>query len=81
VAVWAEFLDAAYYATVSVGTPPQSFMVVADSGSSDFWLAAPGSTGISNTFDPSTSKTYEDSEIPIEIPSVSQPDLRARAYP
>ncbi|EIN12892.1 acid protease [Punctularia strigosozonata HHB-11173 SS5] len=65
---WVDFLDSSYYATVSVGTPAQSFMVVADSGSSDFWLASPGSIGVPNVFDPSTSTTFEDSLIPIEIP-------------
>ncbi|PPR01067.1 hypothetical protein CVT26_016014 [Gymnopilus dilepis] len=37
--------DNSFLGSVSVGTPPQTFTIVLDSGSSDFWLA---STGCSN---------------------------------
>jgi len=32
--------DNAYFSSVSVGTPPQSFNVIIDTGSADFWLAS-----------------------------------------
>ncbi|EIN04225.1 acid protease [Punctularia strigosozonata HHB-11173 SS5] len=60
-----DVIDEAYYVTVTVGTPPQDFLVVADSGSSDFWLAAPGSDGIDVTFDPTTSSTFKGSDTPV----------------
>ncbi|EIN12788.1 acid protease [Punctularia strigosozonata HHB-11173 SS5] len=62
-----DFIDIAYYVNVTVGTPPQSFLVIADTGSSDFWLGAPGSIGINNVFDPSSSSTYDPSTIPINL--------------
>ncbi|EIN12712.1 acid protease [Punctularia strigosozonata HHB-11173 SS5] len=52
--------DLLYIINVQVGTPPRTFMVQADTGSADFWLATPGSVGVPATFDPSTSSTYHD---------------------
>ncbi|EIN12681.1 acid protease [Punctularia strigosozonata HHB-11173 SS5] len=64
---WGDFVDTAYYTSVDVGTPPQTFTVVADTGSADFWLGAPGSLGMPVTFDPTSSSTYKNLSTPIHI--------------
>lgn len=51
-------LDASYSATVSIGTPAQSFDVVLDTGSSDLWVAAEGSSITTDKFAPSRSSSY-----------------------
>lgn len=51
-------LDASYSATVSIGTPPQSFDVVLDTGSADLWVAASGSSITTDKFAPSSSSSF-----------------------
>ncbi|GBE86151.1 Aspartic protease [Sparassis crispa] len=58
--------DSDFYGSIAVGTPPVSYNVILDTGSSDLWLASATTTGaVSNvpsgvpTFEPSKSSTFQ----------------------
>ncbi|EKM61392.1 uncharacterized protein PHACADRAFT_247956 [Phanerochaete carnosa HHB-10118-sp] len=54
--------DSAYFGSLAVGTPPASFDVILDTGSSDLWLASGSSDSRSTDgitlFEPSSSSTF-----------------------
>ncbi|KAG8764163.1 hypothetical protein FRC11_003019 [Ceratobasidium sp. 423] len=61
-------MDTMYYASVEVGTPPQTYAVILDTGSSDMWLqsveCAP-CTG--KKFDPTSSSSLQHASSPFSI--------------
>ncbi|XP_059180981.1 pepsin A-like [Centropristis striata] len=63
--------DLAYYGVISIGTPPQSFKVVFDTGSSNLWIPSVycSSPACNNhdKFNPSTSSTYRHNGSPLSI--------------
>lgn len=61
--------DSSYYGSLAIGTPPISFDVILDTGSSDLWLAGEGCQTCGNvaTFNPSKSTTFKNISTPFHI--------------
>ncbi|KAF8609037.1 acid protease [Ceratobasidium sp. AG-I] len=60
--------DILYYATINVGTPPQSYAVILDTGSSDMWLQSTTCVQCTGkTFDPASSSSLSNSSTPFSI--------------
>lgn len=55
-------IDSSYFASVNIGTPPQTFNIILDTGSADLWVADTGCTQCPRStqlFDPTKSSSFQ----------------------